>query len=112
MSMTFTSVALAVTKANEIIRSPSANDCKTAKSLHALAFSSKGHLLLNESQGSFDFGTWELVYEQAYSICSGAKALGGDGDVSMDGKPNLESVVREVVEDNIHNEYAWAIDAA
>ncbi|QKX56844.1 uncharacterized protein TRUGW13939_03951 [Talaromyces rugulosus] len=109
MSMTFTSVALAVTNANEIIGSPSSNDCKTAKSLHALSFSSKGHLLLNESQGNFDFDTWELVYERAYSICSGAK--GEDGDVSMDGKQNLESVIREVVEDKIHNEYSWAIDA-
>jgi exosome complex component RRP46 len=109
MSMTFTSVALAVTNANEIIRSPSSNDCKTVKSLHALSFSSKGHLLLNESQGSFDFDTWELVYERAYSICSGAN--GEDGDVSMDGKQNLESVIREVVEDKIHNEYSWAIDA-
>jgi exosome complex component RRP46 len=111
MSMTFTSVALAVTNANEIIPSPSSKDYKSAKSLHTLAFSSKGHLLLNESQGSFDFDTWELVYERAYSICRGAKALAEDGDVSMDGKQNLESVIREVVEDKIYKEYSWAIDA-
>ncbi|KAH8692598.1 putative exosome complex subunit Rrp46 [Talaromyces proteolyticus] len=112
MSMTYTAVALAVTNANQIVRDPSPSECKTAKSLHTLAFSSKGHLLLNESQGSFDFDTWDLVYDRAYSICRGTKVSGADGDVAMGEKPSLESVIREVVEDKIYKDYAWAIDAA
>ncbi|KAL1968423.1 hypothetical protein VTN77DRAFT_1952 [Rasamsonia byssochlamydoides] len=115
MSMTFTATALAVTTSGEIIRDPSVKDVKEAESLHVLAFSSKGHLLLNESEGSFDFDTWDRVHERAYAICRGTKSVTGDGDVQMaegtDGQ-SLESFLRETVEDKIYQDYAWTIDAA
>ncbi|KAL2008393.1 hypothetical protein VTN00DRAFT_8375 [Thermoascus crustaceus] len=114
MSMTYTATIVAVTGSGEIIRDPSVKDVKTATSLHVLAFTSKGHLLLNESEGSFDFDTWERVYERAYTICRGIRVGGADGDVNMvedvDGW-SLESFVRETVEDKIYHDYAWKIDA-
>lgn len=112
LSMTYTSTILAVDSSNKIIREPSLDDCAKAKSQHVLAFSSKGHLLLNESQGSFDFDTWDRVYEQALSICRGSKAAGQDGDVSMEAKHNLENFVRETVEHKIASDYSWSDTAA
>lgn len=110
--MTFSSALLGVTKSGDIVRDPSAADAKAASSLHVLAFSSKGHLLLNESQGRFDFDTWELVRERALSICHGAAASAVDGDVSMGegSEARLDGFVRETVEDRLHVDYAWKID--
>ncbi|OJJ78845.1 putative exosome complex subunit Rrp46 [Aspergillus glaucus CBS 516.65] len=111
LSMTFSATVLAVTKSGDIISEPSVQTAKAAASLHALAFSSKGHLLLNESQGAFDFDTWEQVHERALTLCRGQ--AGSDEDVSMaengDGQP-LEGFIRETVEDKVHNDYAWKID--
>ena len=114
LSMTFTATVLAVDRAGEIIPEPSVQAANSAESLHALAFSSKGHLLLNESQGAFDFDTWEQVYQRAGTLCRGTQVGGSDGDVAMggdgDGQP-LEGFIRETVEDKIHHDYAWKIDA-
>jgi exosome complex component RRP46 len=112
LSMTYTSTVLAVDYSSKIIREPSLDDCAKAKSQHVLAFSSKGHLLLNESQGPFDFDTWHRVYEEALSICRESKAVGQDGDVSMEAKHNLENFVRETVEHKIASDYSWSDTAA
>lgn len=112
--MTYTATLLGVTKSGDIIRDPSTADAKAAASLHVLAFSSKGHLLLNESQGRFDFETWEHVQQRARAICQGASVPGSDGDVAMgegaDGVP-LNNFIRETVEDKIRSDYFWKIDA-
>jgi exosome complex component RRP46 len=112
--MTFSATVLAVNASGEITREPSVKDAAAATSLHALAFSSHGHLLLNESQGPFHFETWEKVHQRALAICHGTLARSSDGDVAMaedvDGRP-LEGTLRETVEDKFHQDYAWKIDA-
>ncbi|KAE8146924.1 hypothetical protein BDV25DRAFT_161495 [Aspergillus avenaceus] len=114
LSMTFSATVLAVNASGEITREPSEKEAAAATSLHALAFSSKGHLLLNESQGAFDFDTWEKVHARALAICHGTLTRTSDGDVAMaedvDGQP-LEGTVRETVEDKLHQDYAWKTDA-
>jgi exosome complex component RRP46 len=113
--MTFTASILAVTLSGDIIRQPSVSQAATAKSLHVLAFSSKGHLLLNESQGTFDFATWERVYQHASTICGGTLAGSADGDVNMEeerGERGLNKFMRETIEDKVYQDYAWKIDAA
>ncbi|BCS29928.1 putative exosome complex subunit Rrp46 [Aspergillus puulaauensis] len=114
-SMTLSATVLAVNSSHEIVREPSIKDTASSTSLHVLAFTSKGHLLLNESEGKFDFDTWEEVYERALVICHGASAAGSDGDVAMaeneDSQP-LEGLLRDTVQDQIHSDYAWKIDAA
>lgn len=115
LSMTFTATVLAVTAAGDIIRDPSAKDASAATSLHVLAISSKGHLLLNESQGAFDFDTWEKVHHRALAICHGTLPSVSDGDIAMvedtEGRP-LEGFIRETVEDQVYQDYAWKIDTA
>ncbi|KAL4873911.1 hypothetical protein BDV12DRAFT_191779 [Aspergillus spectabilis] len=115
LSATLSATILAVDSSGEIIREPSAKEAAAAASLHALAFTSKGHLLLNESEGRFDFDTWEEVYERALAICHGTSALSSDGDVAMtegaESQP-LEGIVRDTIQDHIHFDYAWKIDTA
>lgn len=110
--MTYTSTVLAISKSGDIIPEPSVQTASTAASLHALAFSSKGHLLLNESQGEFDFDNWERVHQRALALCRGSQPSEGE-DVAMessDGQP-LEGLIRETVEDKVHRDYSWKIDA-
>lgn len=112
LSMTFSATLLGITKSGDIIHNPPAAAAKAATSLHVLAFSSKGHLLLNESQGRFDLDTWESVRGQAAAICQGM-AYGTDGDIAMGEGPDtirLGSFIRETVEDRLHSDYAWKID--
>ncbi|KAL4884255.1 hypothetical protein BJY04DRAFT_16551 [Aspergillus karnatakaensis] len=115
LSVTLSATVLAINTSGEIISEPSARDAAAAASLHALAFTSKGHLLLNESEGKFDFDTWEKVYERAMAICHGTSALGSDGDVAMtegvESQP-LEGIIRDTVQDQIHSDYAWKLDTA
>lgn len=111
--MTFSATLLGVTKSGIIIPDPSPPDAKAMASLHALAFSSKGHLLLDESQGRFEFDIWEAVRQKALGICHNA-ALSADGDVSMGegaDSAQLHGFVRETVEDQVHRDYVWKMDA-
>ncbi|KKK20748.1 hypothetical protein P175DRAFT_0438992 [Aspergillus ochraceoroseus IBT 24754] len=115
LSMTLSATVLAVNSTGDLIREPSAQDAAAATSVHALAFTSKGHMLLNESEGGFDFDTWEKVHQQALAICHGTSAPGSDGDVAMaedmDDEP-LDGIVRDAIQDQIYRDYAWKIDAA
>ncbi|KAJ5540256.1 Exosome complex subunit Rrp46 [Penicillium frequentans] len=113
LSMTLATTLLGVTRSGEIIRDPSPAVSKAATSLHAISFSSKGHLLMNESLGRFDFDTWELVRQQAATICRGAATPGSDGDAAMGGTDNahVDGFVRETVEDHLHRDYNWKLES-
>ncbi|KAJ5103957.1 hypothetical protein N7532_004486 [Penicillium argentinense] len=114
LSMTFSATLLGVTKSGEIMPDLSAADAKTAVSRHVLAFSSKNHLLLNESEGRFDFNTWEQVRERALSICQELTMPGSDGDVAMGDESDgskVDGFVRETVEDRLRRDYTWKIDS-
>ena len=83
---------------------------KVASSIHVLAFSSRGNLLVVESEGDFTIDTWEEVHQRAKLICHGE---GGDEseseDVSMDsdGVSKLENVLIEAIETKIAEEQKW-----
>ncbi|KAL4933049.1 putative exosome complex subunit Rrp46 [Aspergillus undulatus] len=115
LSATLSATMLAIKSSGEIVTEPSAKEAVTSTSLHVLAFTSKGHLLLNESEGAFEFDAWEEVYERALAICRGSSALSSDGDVAMtenvESQP-LEGFVRDAVQDQIYSDYAWKIGAA
>lgn len=121
LRMIFTATMLVVSDSERVIKEPAVQDISDASSIHALAFSSKGHLLLHESDGPFEFDTWEQVHDQALSVCRGAKrrTSGSERDTVMDDGAalghddrSLESFVRETVADRIWHEYAWKMDQA
>ena len=114
LSMTFSATLLGVTEDGDIVRDPSPTAAKAAVSLHVFAFSSKNHLLLNESEGRFAFDTWELVRERALSICQGETTASADGDVTMGegtASVSVSGFIRETVEDQIYSDYAYKLDS-
>jgi exosome complex component RRP46 len=72
LSLTLISVLLALTSdgtAKRIIRNPTLIQSQSADSLHVLAFTSQGDLLVAESEGSFTIGDWDEIYEAGKAAC-------------------------------------------
>ena len=108
--MTFTSTLVAVSKDETIVQDPSDQDLHMAASVHVLAFSSKGDLIVIESEGDFNIDIWEKVFEEARHICRGNELGNGDSeDISMSGQDatSLESSLREVMQEKVAKEQRW-----
>jgi exosome complex component RRP46 len=72
LAMTLASVLLALTSnggSKRILRNPTFGEILSADSLHVLAFTSHGDLLVAESEGSFDVVDWEEIYEVGERAC-------------------------------------------
>lgn len=106
--MTLTSTLIAVSPSGDYIPDPSVTDLSNSQSLHALAFTSSGHLLLNESEGSFDLDIWENVYDRAEKICRGDRETDVDMETGITIRP-LEQTVRVSVEEKLRRDFSWKI---
>ncbi|KAM3153741.1 hypothetical protein ABEW05_005848 [Botrytis cinerea] len=115
LSMTLTSVLLALKNketGTTIIENPTPLDCQDAASVHVLAFTSHGELLVAESEGSFDLDEWEEVYEHGKSLCCKGHGLAAEDDIMHeDGLENeapssmmmfVKSAVQEKVATDLH----------
>ena len=87
---------------------------KLASSIHVLAFSSRGDLLVVESEGDFTIDKWEEVHQRAKLICHGdegdeSESESESEDVSMDSDDvsKLENVLKEAVETKMAKEQRW-----
>ncbi|MCJ1470663.1 exosome non-catalytic core subunit rrp46 [Pseudocyphellaria aurata] len=110
LSQTFTSTLVVVDPHGRLVPDPSAQQVHSASSVHVFAFSSRGDLLLVESEGSFDLAVWEQVVEQARQICLGGEAADRDRDIaSMDapGPLSLQNVMRNTMQERMVKEQRW-----
>jgi len=97
-----------------IVLDPTEKEVAAASSLHVFAWSSRGELVLAESEGAFEVGQWKEAAEAAKKRCIGAK--GGaieDADVEM-GDANgvgavqsLDSWLRTSVATEMANSTRW-----
>ena len=115
LAMTMTSTIIAINPEDDLLPNPSARDLSTASSVHVLAFSSLGDLLVVESEGEFSLNVWEKICTEARKICLGPEKERGDGgeeDVSMDeanegeGK-SLQGELRSAIERKVEKEWRW-----
>lgn len=70
--MTLTSVFLALVAegvSSRVMRNPTLLQSHSASSIHVLAFSSHGDLLVAESEGTFTMDEWQAVYDAGKEIC-------------------------------------------
>ncbi|KAF6221305.1 hypothetical protein HO133_002160 [Letharia lupina] len=112
LSMTLTATLVAVNSKDTLIPDPSVQQIKLASSIHVLAFSSHGELLVVESEGDFTMDTWEEVYQKAKLICHGEEEYKGENeseDMSMNSEDvsNLENVLKDAVERKIAKSQRW-----
>ena len=86
---------------------------KLASSIHVLAFSSHGDVLVVESEGDFTIDEWDEVHQKARSICHGEeREESGREDVSMklDDVLELGTVQKDAVERKVAKEQRWKKD--
>ena len=109
LTMTMTSVFLAVDSGGSIIDSPQLRTLENASSIHALAFSLQGELLMVQSEGSFDLPTWEIITDMAQSKCRDTTLKAGLEDVEMkeNERAPLETLVRDLLEEKFRNAEHW-----
>jgi len=66
--MTLTSVLLAITSEG-IVKSPTLLELQGAASIHVMAFTSQGELLVAESEGIFTMQEWTGIHDVGQRIC-------------------------------------------
>ncbi|KAF2705920.1 hypothetical protein K504DRAFT_413928, partial [Pleomassaria siparia CBS 279.74] len=84
------------------------------QSTHVFAFSGDRRLLLNESEGTFNYDEWEEACEMAEEVCCKEGGVGGvdiGEGMEVDGQEdgNLEKWLRDVVAKKVGEEQRWRV---
>lgn len=109
LSMIVTSTLIAIDAFGKQTIDPSVKEVQLASSIHVVAYSSKGDLLLIESEGSFSTDILEQVVETASQVCRG-QSFEGSKNVNMhmgDGAVSLEDSMKMLVQTKIAKEQEW-----
>jgi exosome complex component RRP46 len=89
--MTLTSTILTINSDGSlmtIVRNPTHLEFQSANSVHVLAFTSHGQLLVAESEGSFTLEEWDEIYKVGKGLCYNDVETAND-DI-MQGEEGLE----------------------
>lgn len=110
LAMTMTSTLLALMDDGKIIQYPTIREIQQATSVHVLAFTSHGELLVDESEGDFNIDDWDLIFEEAQRICCGT---GEEADVDTmldegeEGECELTGFLRSTLEEKVTSDLKW-----
>lgn len=108
LEYTFTSVILGILSGSDEVVELDKKNIASLESLHVFAFTSKGELLLAQSEGSFTPEQWEIAHDSAESICCGSATekdrMQVEGEVQ---NANLQQWLRDTVQDRIDKDQAW-----
>lgn len=107
LSASLTATLLAISQDGTILRNPGTAEIQTAQSIHVLAFTSHGELLVNLSEGSFTMEQWEDVYAQAEKICCGTTEVDPDAMVDEGENAGMMGFVKTVMEEKVQKDLAW-----
>ncbi|KAK3328833.1 hypothetical protein B0H66DRAFT_2439 [Apodospora peruviana] len=116
MRATATASVVAVvpeTKSKKLVVDPSPRELEAAQSVHVLAFTSQGELLLAESEGDFTVEEWDEVYETAEDVCCKSETSKSDVDMMLDdddddaGPADMHQFIRSTLEDKVAADLHW-----
>ena len=114
--MTLTTTLITANSSGTLVVDPSVQQIKLASSIHVLAFSSHGELLVVESDGDFVIDTWEKVYHEAKTICHGededeseseSEDLSEDLSKNSEDVSKLENALKDAVGRRVASEQRW-----
>jgi exosome complex component RRP46 len=110
LAMTVTSTLLALMDDGKIIQYPTIREIQQATSIHVLAFTSHGELLVDESEGDFSIDDWDLIFEKAQRICCGT-GQAADVDAMLDegeeGNGGLTGFLRSTLKEKVTSDLKW-----
>lgn len=107
--MTMTSVFLALTSdgpSKKIIQHPTIEEIQRATSVHVLGFTSKGNLLVVESEGAFSLEELDEVYEVGKAICCD-EILVETEDMVDESSEGLHSFVKSALQEKVQSDLHW-----
>lgn len=107
--MILTSTLIAIDAFGKLTIDPSVKEVHLASSIHVIAYSSQGDLLVIESEGSFSIDILEQVVETASQVCRGQMSESSNNvDVHMEeGAMSLEDSMKMLVQTKIAKEQKW-----
>ena len=108
--MTVTAALICIDEDGALLSNPGAKDLRLADSVHVLAFSSLGKMILAQSEGSFSINDWENVHSSARQIClrqDTAQDLGDDVSMTSEQEESLQEKLRNAVGRMVSKEQAW-----
>lgn len=108
--MTLTSILLTISlegTSRTLLKNPTLPQIQQADSVHVLAFTSSGKLLVAESEGSFTMDEWEELYEVGKRVCCDEDETSDDDAMQVDERNGsmmrfVKSVLKEKVEKDLH----------
>lgn len=114
LAMTLTSVLLAISSygsSRKIIRNPTLQQFQGANSVHVLAFTSHGQLLVAESEGSFSMEDWDEVYDIGKGLCCDNIETADDdimqGDGLVENTGGMMLFVKSTLEEKVSADLHW-----
>jgi len=96
------------------VTSPTPKDILNASSLHVFCFTGAGELLLSESEGEFDYNTWDKACALAEGVCLTDDEEDEDEEMEVEGdKEKLKqgAWLRKVVGEKIEKDQKWRMAA-
>lgn len=107
LQSTVSAVLVAVSGDGNIKVNPVEKELVSCKSVHALAYTQHGDMLLNESAGEFDLGTWEEVADEAEKACLAAVAPAGEDEGMASGMAEAVPRLRQELDERARDAVAW-----
>jgi exosome complex component RRP46 len=108
--MTLTSVLLALTSdgtAKRILRNPTPIQYQRADSIHVLAFTSQGDLLVAESEGSFTIGDWDDIYDAGKAMCCNDSKQTDDHEMGDGKEGGMQTFVKSTLQAKVAADLHW-----
>ena len=109
--MTLTSVLVAVTENDDFIIDPRFSALDEMTSIHVVAFSSLGDLLLVECEGTFSHATLDTAITLAERKCRSLMGLddhqSGDVDMHASDGSGKDSFVKSLMQEKASTEQSW-----
>lgn len=106
--MTFSAASIAILPSSGLRDNPSPKEISQASSVHVFAFSSKGDLLLSESEGTFDVNQWEAAHGRAKVLGCKIRAMDGDASMEEDGQDqNMQAFAEQTIEGEVAKARQW-----
>ncbi|RKF60683.1 Exosome complex component RRP46 [Erysiphe neolycopersici] len=98
LSLTINSICIArlnsPNPSNSILqRNPTITQVKTADSIHVLAFTSHGDLVLAESEGIFSMSDWNQIFELGKELCCKVESSGKAKGIIDNTKSSIQSQI-------------------
>ena len=108
--MILTSISIGVNSkgtSRSIIRNPTLLQSQSADSVHVLAFTSHGELLVAESEGNFTLEDWEEVYEVGKEMCCDSSVSNDMQDGGMESSGDMMRFIKSSLQAKVAADLHW-----